>query len=199
MSTRKKGASRCSPGLLLQPFPRRRRLPRCPSRPSPGASDRGRAHSASQGKAANRTAPIQPSTCSHAQPQAGAELREQPRGPPHQPGRSRHVSAKRRGAYEPQFPPCRCCALGAGASKNGHGNGHREHNGAHPGKSSSGSRFRSNGSNVRAARTASSAQGLRKAKPSAARSLRNGHIAAGKGDLEIRLAEGRCFPQGYAF
>jgi hypothetical protein len=68
-----------------------------------------------------------------------------------------------------------------GASKNGHGNGHSKLNGARPGKGSSAeSRFRSNGS-VRAARTASSAQGLRKAKPSAARSLRNGHVAPGKG------------------
>ncbi len=63
-----------------------------------------------------------------------------------------------------------------GASKNGHG----KHHGAHPGKgSSAASRFHSNG-NVRTARTASGAQGLRKAKPSAARSLRNGHVA-GKG------------------
>jgi hypothetical protein len=68
-----------------------------------------------------------------------------------------------------------------GASKNGHGNGHSKHHGARPAKSSSAAnRFLSNG-NGHAARKASGAQGLRKAKPSASRSLRNSHVAAGKG------------------
>jgi 23S rRNA pseudouridine2605 synthase len=65
----------------------------------------------------------------------------------------------------------------ASKNGNGNGNGHNKRLAPHAGKSTSnGARFSSNGHS----RTGNGSNGLHKAKPSAARTLRNGHSANGK-------------------
>jgi hypothetical protein len=75
-----------------------------------------------------------------------------------------------------------------GAAKNAHG----KHNGRHAAKgSASGVRFSGNGG-ARASRTANGASGMRNTKPSQGRSLRNGHVGAGK--AAAKLASRRTSP-----
>jgi 23S rRNA pseudouridine2605 synthase len=63
-----------------------------------------------------------------------------------------------------------------GATTNGNGNGHSKRQAPHAKSSTNGNGFHSNGHS----RTGNGANGLHKAKPAAARTLRNGHSANGK-------------------